>query len=237
MSSNARLNKNSSYELTIGVLRIIEKITAANELDEGMVISIRNLIQKLQNTPMVNDQLPSNEAKNIYDRLIEWQAVIKLELDYTTCYNFDHDTILNIARLEEDGAEGFFGAEVWVNLSDIVKHDLEESAKCLIFSLPTASGIMALRGLEDIVRQFHQHVTKASPGATSGKTWGQLIIDLEKHNANSSILGYLKYLKDEKRNPLNHPDMTLTVHEAEANFFMVKDAIIKIVGEMKKGSF
>jgi len=68
----------------------------------------------------------------------------------------------------------------------------------------------------------------------TGKTWGELINDIEKHNNKSSILGYLKYLKDEKRNPLNHPEMTLTIHEAEAIFFMVKDAIIKIVGEMQK---
>jgi len=223
-------NRNSKYDLTIGVLKTIEKITLRNDLDESMTNAISNLIQKLQTTSLLNNQLPPNEAKNVYDRLLEWQAMIKLELDYITCYNFDHDTTLNIAKLEEDGAEGFFGTDVWTNLSDIVKHDLDESAKGLIFGLSTASGIMALRGLEDIVRQYHKHITKSN---VSGKTWGELINDIEKQNSKSPILGYLKYLKDEKRNPLNHPEMTLTAHEAEAIFFMVKDAIIKIAGEMK----
>jgi|GEM_PF-5529459 len=227
-------NKNAAYAYCLNILEKVKKIAKENELNDDTITKLEFGINKLRNFKIENNILPSKEVHGLHGLVVGIDTIIRFEIDSFSCYDLHHDSTLNIYKLEAEGAMGFFGSEVWNKLSNIAKADFEEGARCLLFSLPTASAIMMLRGTEDVMRQYQTYLASrdATPSTKKLRMWGEIIKDLEGRGVSASIIGYLKYLKEEMRNPLNHPEMIVNVHEAEGIFFSVKDAVVKIINQI-----
>lgn len=169
-----------------------------------------------------------SDAEVLLGKIVQWQRSLLGEIKYISCYNFEYDSNINIAKIEQDGVRSMYGENIWRHLESMVQKDLEESSKCLVFECPTASAILALRAAEGVLRSFHSK--KINPINLKGpKTWGELIQDLEKSSVNVNLLYHLKYIKNEHRNPLNHPEVTLSQDEAETIFFLVKQVITEMI--------
>jgi ribosomal protein S17E len=82
--------------------------------------------------------------------------------------------------------------------------------------------MISLRAAESIVRKYYKKITGNDP---INKNWGDILKELEESKkVKSSILGYLKYLK-EKRNEAQHPDKRFTQEESEQLLIKIKDLL------------
>jgi len=79
--------------------------------------------------------------------------------------------------------------------------------------------MISLRVAENLVRKYY---TKITGSIAMGKSWGEILNELEQSKkVKPSILGYLRYLK-EKRNEAEHPDKRFAQEESERIFLYVK---------------
>jgi len=108
------------------------------------------------------------------------------------------------------------------NIDELTKQDLNDALDCILHLLPTPAAMISLRVAESIVRRYYKKITGNDP---INKNWGEILKELEESKkVKSSILGYLKYLK-EKRNEAQHPDKRFTQEESEELLIKIKGLI------------
>lgn len=232
LATDLKNSRPSDYKMILDGLRTIQHICDKYYLNEKLCETLNSVIKSLQNLPITNNQLPIRRAQLLHNNVTEWKTIIGQDLELFNCYTFDHDSTTNIVKLEDEGAKGFFGKDVWNKLTPIAKHDFEQSAKCLVCGFATASGILALRGLEDVTRTCYKNLAVKNE-MESFKSFGQVIDALENLKFSKSVIGYLRYVKDEMRNPINHPDLVLSIREADRIFSAAQEATVKIISKMK----
>lgn len=137
--------------------------------------------------------------------------------------------LFNIASL--------FAKNVFKVLPDDIKYDLYESGKCIAFECSTASAFHVLRGLEGLLRVL---LSKLEPQIdTSKMCWGPLITNLENLNIQelSILLDNLDNIRNNYRNPTNHPEKIYNVDEAQDLFQLCVGVINIIIPFMKKHNY
>jgi hypothetical protein len=123
----------------------------------------------------------------------------------------------------------FFG-NVWWNMSEIEREDFSESARCLLAQSWTSAAMIALRGLESILRKYYTFKTQQEVGKKGMYT---LIDELQQiQGISQTLMGYLNYLRG-IRNTAEHPDRTFDQIGAETVFAQVAGAVREIYAEMK----
>lgn len=107
--------------------------------------------------------------------------------------------------------------------------DIRQAGKCLAFELSTASAFHMWRAVESMMDNYHEALTGKS-FADSGITrnWGKYIPALEEANAEKKITVFLDHIRQEYRNPISHPDVTLELDEA----FGLFAPAISVIGQM-----
>lgn len=108
-------------------------------------------------------------------------------------------------------------AKVRVRLTPEAVNDINAAGRCLAFDMPTASGFHILRAVESLIRAYHFKLT-GSALAVKSRNWGTYIKSLNSHGADKKVTGYLEHIKDFYRNPIVHPEVTLTPDEAFSLF-------------------
>ncbi len=115
-----------------------------------------------------------------------------------------------------------FDKKIWTRLPDIAKSDFSDCAKCLLTEAPTPASMVGLRGIEAIIKQYYE----IKIGNPKKMMLGQMIKELrDLPNANKKLLGYLDYLRSEKRNLAQHPNKLFTQKEAERIFMEIINAV------------
>lgn len=123
--------------------------------------------------------------------------------------------------------------DVFDVLPDNIQYDIKESGKCIAYECPTASAFHVLRGVEGLLRTL---LKKLSPQVdTSQMNWGPLIIELRNLNISdlSILLDNLDRIRDNYRNPTNHPEKIFNIEEAQDLFNMCVGVVNDIVQFMK----
>jgi hypothetical protein len=88
--------------------------------------------------------------------------------------------------------------------------DAEQATRCIAFELPTAAGFHLHRVNERVLRRWYDAVTNQAE-RPQGRTIGAFLQSLESRKAGSeAVRSALKSLKDLHRNPLMHPEDSLT---------------------------
>ncbi len=195
---------------------------------------ISSLLKEISSHEYENQIISLNKHKktlffilNIISRL---EQEILHHYSANTLFQFSNITF-NSDVLFSD-IESVFEADTWSFIPDSAKGDIAEGGKGLLFNLPTSASFMFLRSLEDCIRKLSCEVT----GKENQETFGQAIHTIQKNkdkfkNDNTDFerqLGFLKYIKDEFRNPSAHPDKTFSQKEAEQLFQVVNVAIDKL---------
>lgn len=110
-----------------------------------------------------------------------------------------------------DRAEIMIPEETRNNLEDAVIKDIREAGRCLVFDLPTAAGFHVLRAIELVMADC---LKKKNAGQKKPTNWGQYIEQLKKAGVASRITSMLENIKNLYRNPIAHPEDTLTDSDA-----------------------
>lgn len=160
------------------------------------------------------EQLPKEVIENLIKRIPIWEDRIIHDLITIKVVKLSTDTILNPEKLSL-GAESFFDIKIWNKISNLEKDDLEDGCRCISLQAWTPAGMITMRVIESVLRNYYQKQTSSDP---TGKMWGQMLTDLKSIPiANQKLVGYFEYLKD-IRNALQHPEARLSQFESEDVF-------------------
>ncbi len=143
--------------------------------------------------------------------------------------------------------------DVYQHLSDFVKDNFKEAAKCFVLNCHTAVGFHSMRCVEQVARKYYMLIMGKPPKCQYtkggerelglGEIGQQLInqyVDLQKQKTESGELGIigptLRALNRIYRTPIMHPKIkTLTPNQAVNNFEQMKGVISMIVLDVIKG--
>lgn len=109
-------------------------------------------------------------------------------------------------------------------LSDDAKQNINAAGRCLALESPTACGFHIFRAIESLMRDYHFKLTQTVL-KPQNRNWGSFIDRLEKQGADVKVTGYLRHIKDNYRNPLIHPEDSLSSDEALSLFNACLSAI------------
>lgn len=115
---------------------------------------------------------------------------------------------------------------------DEVIQDVRQSGRCLAFTLPTAAAFHIARATEAVIRLYVVSYD-CPPLRKSERNWGRYIQALADAGAPERITHHLTQLKDLHRNPMVHPEVTLTDVEAESLWSICTSLIVSMCSEMK----
>ena len=126
-----------------------------------------------------------------------------------------------------DGVEGFFTSNVWDNMQEIEKKDLEDFRICYLHQAWTAAGIMVMRVIESAVREYYKRFTNELR-----TNWWAILADLKRNypNSNQDLIEKLDYIREHIRNPLVHPELRIEAHETEEAFLQAIQVLTIIYG-------
>jgi hypothetical protein len=106
--------------------------------------------------------------------------------------------------------------------------DIKEAGKCLAFETPTAAAFHIIRALESLIVLYYQKIIGSNP-VDKRRNWGVYIKVLRKApNSDPKILDFLEHIKNNYRNPISHPEATLSIDEALVLLGVAAGAITQI---------
>lgn len=118
-------------------------------------------------------------------------------------------------------------------LAENVINDIRAAGRCLAFDTPTAAGFHMLRAVEAVMSKYFKASTDREIEVKQ-RNWGAYLRDLAAAGGSPKVIGALTHIKDNYRNPITHPDVTLTDSEATLLFALSTSVIDIMVSEMKR---
>ncbi len=120
------------------------------------------------------------------------------------------------------------------HLSANAIEDFRQAGRCLAFNLGTAASFHIARATEDVIRSYYSLILKTTP-TVKMRSWGIYYKNLSKTpKASTKVLGWLNHIKDEYRNPVLHPEETVTSDAALVFVNACSSLVIMMVSEMVK---
>ena len=137
---------------------------------------------------------------------------------------------LDVAKLLNDPA-ALFAPDVFSNVTDLTRYDLTEAAKCIAFERPTAAAFHTLRATENVLREYY--VKNVKRGRIKNPNWGPILHDLrskliKRRDSPKNIeilLNQLDYIRQQFRNPTQHPDKIYDIQEVQDLWSLCVDVI------------
>jgi hypothetical protein len=173
------------------------------------------------------------DSQSYISAFFEFDNALSLELGRSPIFYVTPKGVFDTRRLIVDGAAVFDGYRE--RIPDDAINDANQSGRCLVFDLPTAAGFHIARATESVIRK--QMLVFGCPCVKdSQRNWGSYIKSLKEKGANKKVLHHLEQLKDLHRNPLIHPEVTLTIPEALSLWSMCASAIQSMVADMETKS-
>jgi hypothetical protein len=122
------------------------------------------------------------------------------------------------------GASDGCPAKTKAKLSKEALDEIDESGKCLAFDRGTASAFHILRSLEIVTKDYIAKTGVPMP-PQNGCNWGEYIKVLRDNNKPNEISDLLQIIKDNYRNPIMHPEDSVSMDEALGLFNLCQSAI------------
>jgi hypothetical protein len=119
-------------------------------------------------------------------------------------------------------------------LDEFIMGEIDHAGKCLAYELPTACGFHILRAVEIAAKAYVHAVTGKLPGIRN-RNWGEYIVQLEGAGAHTNVTDMLKILKT-RRNPLMHPQDSLTIDEAIGLICICQSALETLTADVRTRS-
>lgn len=186
---------------------------------------------------------PESEARDdwivhsITSKAKELRTVLLAELRTVSSFSVDQTGIFNVGQLV-NSAHQAMSESSQVRVGTDVRAEIDAAGKCLAFNLPTACGFHAMRAIERIMKMYSAMFFDKSE-LKKFSNWSHHINALEKLHSqeqlsrpSSEAIALLKQVRDIYRNPLMHPERTLTSEEAATLFHSALAAMSRIAAEL-----
>lgn len=220
----------------LSLTRILRRISGDLEeyqIDDELQEEINGWIKRLQREYKAGQTLRKAEAEQLSEDASKWEEMIWRKLAERPIVELTRKGALNQKALlatSHGESSSLFEKKIWKNLSSVAKSDFCDAARCLLVEASTPASMVALRGFEALVREYYRFRTGKECGK---KALGFIVRELRKiPDINTRLLGYVDYIRSEKRNLAQHPDKTFTQKEAERIFMEIINVAHDIHAEM-----
>jgi hypothetical protein len=185
--------------------------------------------------PTTDDpQLPEWHWSSLKYQLNRFETVFGEELATLATYFVPTRGIYSTTALI-DNADAAFPADVRGFIPDKAMADWRAAGRCLAFNLLSASGFHVARAVEACLEVYFQHFMQQPRATKNG--WNDYIVALENSSlsekASPKTIAELKQMKDDYRNPIVHPRVTLLEADARMLFNNGESLIIAMAQELK----
>ena len=181
--------------------------------------------------------LEAGKVSGIQQLLHKFETLLEDELQKVPLFCCEEEELgnLSVDKLL-DGAHKGYPQDLQRHLPPECQLEIDEAGRCLVYERPTASGFHVLRAVELTILAY----LRAIPGFTlppiNRQNWGEYIQQLKNHNAGKGVIDHLQNLKDNHRNPLMHPQDTLTMPQAVSLFGICQGTVETIIADgIQKG--
>lgn len=172
------------------------------------------------------DVFTQEDIDKLQYAIYAFEGKLEKELDpYDVFYIPPKGTHSTLALIET--AETNLPPAVVGRLSSQAVLDVQQAGRCLALDAPTAAGFHILRAVESLALAYVNRIS-GKPHPKKNRDWGAYIRVIRNGNGSVAIADYLYHMKETYRNPIMHPDVTLTTDEAFALFNASLSAIVQL---------
>jgi hypothetical protein len=153
-----------------------------------------------------NPQLLNYFAGKIRDAAKEFETVLKAELNGWDAYFVSQKGAFSTTDLINRAETLLPSESARALLSAVAQEDIRQAGRCLAFSLGTAAAFHITRCTETFIWKYYERAIGYLPPIKM-RNWGTYHRNLSAcGKADAKVLGWLKQIKDQYRNPVLHPD-------------------------------
>lgn len=200
--------------------------------DEQVLENVKIWIPRLKRTYKKGQKIKKQDGNELSTDAERWLDLIYKELCARPCIEFQKGVLNQQALVSTSKGKpsNIFDRKVWKSLPKIARNDFSDAAKCLLVGASTPATMVALRGIEAVIRRYYSLKAKKAVGR---KNLGSIIEELQRiPNANEKLLEYMDYIRSEKRNIAQHPTKIFNQREAERIFMEIVSATHDIYAEI-----
>jgi hypothetical protein len=163
----------------------------------------------------------------------EFLTILNAELEKLSVYQVAKKRIYDTNDLIQH-AHKLFSEVVIKRLPEAAKTDIDAAGRCLAFEVPTAAAFHILRASEAVMGLYYSVLTNGRTFKADKvmRNWGAYIEALRKHGAEKKVTEILDHIRAEYRNPITHPEDTLTLDEALDLFNAEVSSISQIISQV-----
>ena len=192
---------------------------------------LRELVEKLEQYPP-DGKINAEDAKELISIMGNLETTVRAEAATLNAY------VLTEQRLDGrrlvDRPESFLGNKTFNKLPFVAQYDIKEAGKCIAFEVPTAGAFHLLRATEDTLRAYYAHFVKR--GRKPNPMWNEMVNALKakprKPKPNRALLDHLDNIRNNFRNPTDHPEMIYGIDEVQNLFALVVDVLDRMTKEL-----
>ena len=167
------------------------------------------------------------QAYNISTNAQTFETVLAAELQTLDTY-FVSQQLAYATRDLIGNAEKIFPEKIRNDIPKEAIEDIRQAGKCVAFEIPTAAGFHIVRATESVIRKYYAAIVGKAPKAKM-RNWGAYIKNLNQHGADQKITGFLDHIRETYRNPVLHPEVTLSGEDAQVLMGACASAIVQMV--------
>jgi hypothetical protein len=172
----------------------------------------------------------SDDADGFGAAVQRFDTALALELGRAPIFYVSPKGISDVRVLITDAATIYEGYKD--RLPKRAIDDTREAGRCLAFALPTAAGFHIARATETVMLK-HMEVFHCPALKNSNRNWGQYTRLLRESGANPKVVHHLEQIRELHRNPLIHPEVTLTLAEALSLWALCTSVIQAMIADME----
>lgn len=170
-------------------------------------------------------------VRAILDAAKEFETVLRTELNNADTYFVEpkgtHKTSVLLADASRE-----IPPSVLARVPDQVVEDFKQAGRCLLFECPTAVGFHLMRAVESVIYEYLRLLT-GSDIPVKSRNWGVYIRTLRACNGDKRVIGGIEHMKDVYRNPILHPEVSLSSDDALVLFGLSVSVIVLLVHAME----
>lgn len=229
------VNKENTYDEVIKKIKDFIKEIAELELEvtskaaEVLEAFLEELVIKDKTVPI--EDADANKVSEIIDKL---DSTLDAEMQLKKAYVIvsKRQSIDNLLK----NPSNVFAKNIFPKLTLLARYDFEECFRCLAFNRATAAAFHCLRATEEMLKHLYFNCVKR--GRAKKPMWASMIKtlrDKRQHKPKTELLDQLDMIRNNFRNPTQHPEKIYDIDEAHDLVNNCVSAVNALVKEISSG--
>ena len=193
---------------------------------------VERILEPDDKKPLIEKTLERYEIERAKDALREFETVFSAELRSLDTYYCSQKLGYDTSVLIEE-AEKLIPESIRSSMPENAINDIRQAGKCIAFDIPTAAGFHTIRATEAVIRAYYAVVVGTMPKLKM-RNWGAYIKILNESGADKRVTGFLDHIREFHRNPVLHPEETLSTEEAHVLLGVAVSSIVQMMTELNR---